>query len=295
MIVPSPAELTEDIAAARERGDIHTVSEMRSQAEALFHQVTKMDLSRHVRLDYQEVCRRADRALGQLIRAGQRNGTIRTRGVTPRSEGWNAASPATFLGTGQTSRKSLQGIYDMCDEVDDLRFEKALAEAREMGSLARAVVTRKLGARSARAGTDKVFNTLFGDGAGQEDWTPDPRDHSMPAAQRRREIIREMAGQGYSSRQMEERLGTQSGTIRRIAGGLGIEIPGDTVTARTRHHDSNKIIAEVAAGLEGLAMSIQMVSPAELDRDKAGAWSASITSSTRAISQMVKQIREETS
>jgi len=101
-----------------------------------------------------------------------------------------------------------------------------------------------------------------------------------------------MAGQGYSSRQMSERLGMRDDVIRRIAREMGIEITADQFVVGTRRHDSNRIVRETVQALEGLAMGVGLINPGDIDPAQAGEWAASLTESIKVLSRLTKTMRK---
>jgi hypothetical protein len=128
----------------------------------------------------------------------------------------------------------------------------------------------------------------------QPDWTPERGDNSVKAAARRRELIRELAFRGHSSRQIGERINMNDQTVRAIARELSIAIPADEVVRKSRRHDSGRILRETAQALEGLVMGISLVNPEEVDPAEAKQWATSLTSSIRALNRFTNQIREMT-
>jgi hypothetical protein len=272
---------------ALEHGEIEQIAECKSQAEAIRVYTMSKQLGKDAELAATEIVRRAERGIGVAIRRGQEAGEIARRGaigsVPFAGQGIHGSTSRTTRGehllrprdaAGVKSASMLQPLYDMADGVSDGEFEAALSQARAEGNLTRANVMRKV--RQPSPG----------------EWIPAPRDTSEAAALRRREIIRDMAGQGYSSRQMSERIGTRDDVIRQIARGLSIQIPADEAIGRTHHINSNRIVRETVHALEGLAMGIQLVDPGDLDPAQAGDWAASLTDSIRTLNRLIKTMRE---
>jgi len=169
----------------------------------------------------------------------------------------------------------------MADGVSDEVFEDALAEAKKEGNLSRANVVRKIRQRRAPASRD--------DG----ERVPEPGDRSSQAAARRVELIRRWADEGSTSRQIAGLLGIRDDIVRRIAREHGISISADEAVGRTRQLDSNRIVRETANALEGLATGAGLVNPAELDKAQIPGWAGSMTASLRALSRLVKTLKEE--
>ena len=61
---------------------------------------------------------------------------------------------------------------------------------------------------------------------------------------------------------------------------------------KTRHHDSNRIVNEIANGLEGYVMSLGLVTFADLDPAQVAGWSDSLTESLRSLNRLNRQLKE---
>ena len=80
--------------------------------------------------------------------------------------------------------------------------------------------------------------------------------------------------------------------MRDIAREHGIAIKADAVVGRTRRPDANRIVRETAHALEGLAMSVALADPADLDPAEAAEWAVSLARSIRVLSQFLAQMRK---
>lgn len=89
-------------------------------------------------------------------------------------------------------------IYALTDGVSDDAFDAALEEAREEGNLSRANVVRKVASHSPAS----------------VDPEPEP---ATQCRQARADLIQQLAGEGYSSRQMPSRVGVTEESVRKIA------------------------------------------------------------------------------
>jgi hypothetical protein len=265
-------------------GDLTRIVELRSQAEAIRRYTGRAQLSKDAHLAAEEMVRRAERAIATGIRRGQEAGTIRS----PKSHTGNQfgrehderGSPTDYATIGALAGDRHQGkpgYYHLADGVTDEQFEKAIAEARAEGSLKRASVYRK------------IRHENYADG-----WIPDIMDRSAQASVRRRELIRDLADGGYSSRQISEQIGTLDQTVRSIARDSGIDIPADRIVGKTHRHDGDRIVEEVTHILDGATMSLGLVSPGDLDPAQVRDWAVSLTRSTRAINRFARTITKET-
>ena len=74
--------------------------------------------------------RRAERRIGELIRQGQAEGTVRRRGQSRGDSAKNKLSPTSFGITPDDLQGNGAGIYQMTDDVTPDQFEAGLAEAK---------------------------------------------------------------------------------------------------------------------------------------------------------------------
>lgn len=279
---------------ALDHGDIDAIAECKSQAEAIRVYTMSKQLGKDAQLSATEIVRRAERGIGVAIRRGQEAGTITIRGEHRGNQYTNGNVDQEDIPkpkvTGYVTRGELYGggkragIFDITDHVTDDQFEEALTAAKDDGDLSRSNVFRKLGKSYMRRQEAQP----------EGDWVPAPGAHRPTDALQRRKLMKGWAERGYNSRQMAERLGMRDDAIRRIGRECGIEIPADAIVSRTKRHDSNQIIEGTVHALEGLAMGIQLVDPADLDPSQAKDWATSLTSSIRQINALIKKMKEIT-
>lgn len=127
-------------------------------------------------------------------------------------------------------------------------------------------------------------------------WVPALRDNGLRAAEQRRHLIRHYGAKGYTSLQIGELTGLRDQTIRKIARDAGIEIQADVALGvRTRKTvDSNRVVRETAATLDGLVTGVGLVDVAALDPAEIDDWVRSLTTSIRALNRLIKQMKERT-
>jgi len=106
--------------------------------------------------------------------------------------------------------------------------------------------------------------------------------------------ITDMAEQGYSSRQISERLGVRDDHVRKMARDEGITIQADKAIGRTRRHDSNRIVTETVNSLAGLSMGVDLINYDDLDMGQVPHWAISLNESFRTLNRFRKQIKEMT-
>lgn len=241
----------EQIAAAK--------AEIATAAEA----TKQLNLSKEIRLDAQEMVRRAEYALGKAIRKGQEAGTILRHGDNQRTSGSTKSSMYDFTTRNEWHGGGADpGVVDIADASPE-QFDAALDEAKAEGKLSRANVVRKIKAKAPAA-------------------TRDSRAVELSS----------LAEQGYSSRQIADRLGIGFDAVRRIARDYDIDVPADKTMARTKRHDSAQIVENTVTALEGLAMGLSLIDYDDLDPAAAKEWAASLTESLRALNAFNRKIKE---
>jgi hypothetical protein len=103
------------------------------------------------------------------------------------------------------------------------------------------------------------------------------------------------ASEGLSSRQIADRLGLGFEQVRAISKRNQIEVPADAVVGNTRRIDSNRIANETVTTLEGVAMSLRLVDPADLDATECEEWVISLGESLKVLTRFRNQLKEMTS
>lgn len=157
---------------ALEQGDIGSIVEMKSQAEAIRVYTMQKQLGKDVELSAAEIVRRAERGLGLAIRRGQELGEIRTvadggprgpymRGdqlvhATPVLPDERKRSPADFFSGGQEQYDT----YRLADGVTDDQFDDAVEEAKAEGNLSRANVVRKVKGERPKLARPEVLRNM---------------------------------------------------------------------------------------------------------------------------------------
>lgn len=241
----------------------------------------ELQLSKENRDKAAEMVRRSEWSLEQAIQRDKAEGLLKTerdgggvyggvRGSSPRSasdEGDPKGSAKDFFGS--SSERS--AVFQMGQATRD-EFEAALDAAKEEGNLSRANVVRKINQSSVKSNTA-------------------PATHSRGA---RAEIIRDLAAQGYSSRQMPNRVGVSEETVRQIARDFDIEIPADKVVGRTRRIDHTDAMDRTVTALDDWASALTFIDFAEVDFSEAGEWVSSLTNSLTELRRFIKQIKEQT-
>lgn len=264
------------LAHAKEATDPTSIAHFKAQMATVAEATKQLNLSKEIQMDAQEMVRRAERGVGAAVRGGQGRGEIARvgdiggigapgvhGGVSRSSRGEHLAHPHEVA---QEHKASLSAIYLMTDGVTDEHFEEAITEAKAEGNLSRANVVRKI--------------------------------KGEPPASRARapkaDLIRELAGQGYSSRQMLNQVGVSEDTIRDIAREYSIDIPADRIIGRQRRVDSTDVVRNIVAGYEMALAGQSAINWSDVDPTEADEWVNSLTESISAASAFRKQIKELT-
>lgn len=226
----------------------------------------ELHLSKEIQMDATEMVRRAEYALGKAIRKGQAEGTVAKRednrhsvrkvDTSSYTRPTDYASPDELHGNGA-------GIYRMVDDTTDDQFEDAITEAKAEGNLSRANVVRKVKGE------------------------PTPLSRKEKAEKARR-----LAGEGYTSRQiaMELKIGPEG--FRALRNDFDIDVPADRIMAGRRHIDTNRIVGNTVTALEGIALSLDLINPDDIDPREAQKWADSLTQSLEALRKLNRQIKE---
>jgi ParB-like chromosome segregation protein Spo0J len=202
------------------------------------------------------------------------------------------------LGMSRSTYGELRHIYKAATDADVPEHERTLAKAAldriDRGAGIQPTVRDFRQLRRARQEAQEAKAAVL---AESEDpaWTPDPKDRSYTARERREEILRLLAASGYTSEQIAARLGQRAGHIRGVARELGVTITADAAMGvRTRKTiDSNRVVRETAIALEGLAMGVQLVNINDLDPAEIDGWASSIAASIRTLNRLGKQLKEK--
>jgi hypothetical protein len=131
---------------ALEQGDISSIVEMKSQAEAIRVYTMQKQLGKDSELAATEIVRRAERGIGLAIRQGQEAGEIAARGSVgghPRLDGARGQHQAHVTDFGLTKDELSKAAYPLAD-IPAQEFEAALSEAKAEGNLSRANLKRKV-------------------------------------------------------------------------------------------------------------------------------------------------------
>lgn len=235
--------------------------------------------------------RRAEGArLGGLIRQGSAFGPT---GPKAEDEPYRRSTEVAAEAVG-ISRKTYERAKLVADTAENDRVSE---DVREVARQARDDMDS--GASSVRTAQHKVNealgrsaeSTASADKPGRQRAAPKRQSNARPSRKDKATLLAELAKQGFSSRQMRQRLDYSTvNQVRELAREYEIDIPADRVIGRSRVIDSNRIVNEIVSGLEGTRMSIELIDYADLDLELAAHWADSLKESIKALSDLRKAV-----
>lgn len=227
--------------------------EVRAYVYTLAEATRQRDLSKEIQEDAQEMARRADYALGKAIRAGQANGTVRTRGQGGGGQhvlGISGAVPGPSSSHGDKDGLKVAtdfathgelhggagggGILALADEAPNPeQFEQALQQAKVEHNVSRANVVRK----------------IRGEGTAE-------REALWAEARRLAEEER------WASREINAKLRMYAADadFKKQAARRGITFPADAVVSSTRRLQSIDLINRAVLGAAATAEALEIAS-----------------------------------
>lgn len=136
--------------------------------------IREKELAFDAQLSAMEIVRRCERRIGELIREGQREGTIAKTGDIGRSakgdrRGDHLIRPHEALGQPNRAPQLAHEHYAIADASAE-QFEQAVTQAREEGNLSRANVVRKVKGETTvnAAPAARTFNPSIETGRGRQ-------------------------------------------------------------------------------------------------------------------------------
>lgn len=123
---------------------------------------------------------------------------------------------------------------------------------------------------------------------------PTPGGDSNPARTLARvKKARKMATDGYTSRQIAKAIGIKEEGMADFRKRHAIEVPADEVVGKTRRIDAVRVITEAVHTLDGLAMSLDLVDPADVDSAQLKELAELMAGHLRQIARFHKRMKEE--
>lgn len=119
------------------------------------------------------------------------------------------------------------------------------------------------------------------------------RDSSRAAVSQRRDDIRQMAGRGFTSRQIAPALGISQQGLAEIARKEGIHIHADRATRATQRHDSNRIVDQMALDADNLTADVHLIVFADLDKSKLAQWCEQFEATRKSLASLIRRLNKE--
>lgn len=118
-------------------------------------------------------------------------------------------------------------------------------------------------------------------------------DRTREGVTRRRTRMREMAGEGYTSRQIADAVGMSVEGCRDTLQKEGIAVPADRVVGKTKRHNAARIIEQIVADAENLTEAADLIDFADVDGAGLGDWIDSLVASKRKLEAFIKRLVKE--
>lgn len=271
---------------ALDHGGIDDIVELKAQADAIRVYTMSKQLGKDAELAAQEIVRRAERGLALAIRKSQEAGDMPRKGQHRALHGEKSTAASDYFSGGQDQFES----FAMAEGVTEEQFEEAIQEAKAEGNVSRRNVARKTTAKREAAAAKAAAQ----DEPAPLD-VPAPDDRSGDASLRRRAAVRRLAAEGYTSKQIAEKVGRRDDVVRQVAREMGVEIPADKAIGRSgRAIDPNRVVRETVHAMEGLAMGLGLIIDdlSGVDRVEAAAWGKSLRESSRFVTRLIKGLKE---
>ena len=103
---------------------------------------------------------------------------------------------------------------------------------------------------------------------------------------------RQMATEGYSSRQMADAFGMTLEGLREALRQKGIDVPADRVLGKAKRHNSNRILDQMILDAEHLTADVPLIVFDDLHRDRLAEWIKSLISSRDKLSAFIRRLKE---
>ena len=117
-----------------------------------------------------------------------------------------------------------------------------------------------------------------------------PPKHARVTIQERRRQCQELAERGASIHQIAEQLGVGASCINKYAKDGGYEITARRA-GKTRRHDDNRIVEQMAMDAENLTADVDLIAFGELDHSRLPAWIAAFTESQARLREFILKLK----
>lgn len=120
-----------------------------------------------------------------------------------------------------------------------------------------------------------------------------PSFKSKAAVEARVAKAKEMAAEGYTSRQIAKAIGITVETMPDFRKRHGIEVPADAVIGTTARHDANRVVEQLVLAVAIPDTAIDLIDPSALDHDRIDEWVSSLSDSIRSLTTLRNLLKKE--
>jgi hypothetical protein len=120
-------------------------------------------------------------------------------------------------------------------------------------------------------------------------------DKTKAGVAQRRKDIADMAGRGFTTRQIASSLGVVEAAVTKIAKEADVIIHADRVVGKTRRHDSMRIVETMVMDAENLTADVNLIEFADLPKEAIARWVDSLQASHRSLAAFIKRLKKEQS
>ena len=118
-------------------------------------------------------------------------------------------------------------------------------------------------------------------------------DTSRDAVRKRHLIMKHMASEGYTSRQIAAATGLTGDGARGVMRRLGIVSHADKLLANTHRHDANRIVGKIVADAENLSEGLDLIDFADLDHSQIPDWISTLRHARSILGTFIKRLTQE--
>lgn len=169
--------------------------------------------------------------------------------------------------------------------VGDVRRGHRRSSQGETSSLVPSTSER---AYTTKHGTEATMNT---ENIGKS--KPMIPDRSKAAIAQRRQDLRDMAGRGFTTRQIAATLDMTEKHVAEIAKAEGVVIHADRVMAKTKRIDPNRVIEQMAIQAASITADVDLIDFAAIDRARLPEWLSSLKSSRDQLGVFIRRLMKE--
>lgn len=193
-------------------------------------------------------------------------------------------------------RTNLQATCSLREVVvgkDGKQYPAVRQTAETTHPLSEAVVTQLKAGTPVRAIADDLNVSTRTVAKIRRDAGLETRDRSSVAVQERRDRMRTLAAEGYTSRQIAGMVGLTEPGCRAWLRDNHIDVPADRVVGKTKRHDSNRIIDSMVMEAVNLTAGVELIDFSDLDRERIPDWIRSLLGAREHLSGLIRRLMKE--